>query len=41
MTIDMEPDSVTFNNAKTAADYIKGTILDKAGFPEIEVAIWE
>ena len=41
MTIGMEPDSVTFDDAKTAADHVKGTILDKAGFPKVEVAVWE
>ena len=41
LTIGMEPYSVTFDDAKTAADYVKGAILDKAGFTKIEVAIWE
>jgi hypothetical protein len=41
MTIGMEPNSVSFDGAKTAADYVKGNILDVAGFPKIEVAIWE
>ncbi|RPD77828.1 hypothetical protein L226DRAFT_551609 [Lentinus tigrinus ALCF2SS1-7] len=41
VTVGMEPKTVTFDEAKTAANYIKHTILSQAGFPEIDVAIWE
>ncbi|KAF5373474.1 hypothetical protein D9615_009467 [Tricholomella constricta] len=41
MTIGVEPASVTFVDAKAAADVVKATILVGRGFPEVEVAIWE
>ncbi|RDX47194.1 hypothetical protein OH76DRAFT_1456816 [Lentinus brumalis] len=41
VTIGMEPMSVAFEDAKIAADYVKSTILGNAGFPDIDVAIWE
>ncbi|KAJ6625106.1 hypothetical protein B0H10DRAFT_1942713 [Mycena sp. CBHHK59/15] len=41
VTIGVEPGSVAFANAKITADAVKSTILGKAGFPKVEVAIWE
>ena len=39
LTIGVAPKTVVFEEAKTAADYIKNTILGKAGFPDIDVAV--
>ncbi|KAI9065013.1 hypothetical protein FKP32DRAFT_1685234 [Trametes sanguinea] len=41
MTICVQPETVTFEDAKAIADYVKTHILGEAGFPEIDVAIWE
>ncbi|KAF5374099.1 hypothetical protein D9615_008836 [Tricholomella constricta] len=41
MTIGVKPGSVVFVDAKATADAVKLNISDKAGFPEVEVAIWE
>ena len=41
MTIGVKPNSVAFADAKTTADAVKSSILDKAGFSDVEVAIWE
>ncbi|KAJ3003765.1 hypothetical protein NUW54_g5135 [Trametes sanguinea] len=32
---------MAFKDAKTIADYVKAHILGEAGFPDIDVAIWE
>ncbi|CUS12926.1 unnamed protein product [Tuber aestivum] len=39
--IGVPPNSLAFDAAKKAADHVKGTILRKAGFPEIDVAVRE
>ncbi|KAG0644346.1 hypothetical protein HOY80DRAFT_941397 [Tuber brumale] len=39
--IGVPPDSLPFEAAKKAADYVKGTILSQAGFPTIDVAVRE
>jgi len=41
VTIGVEPKTVAFEDAKTAADYVKSAILGQAGFHDIDVAIWE
>lgn len=39
--IGVPPNSLAFEAAKKAADYVKGTILSQAGFPNIDVAVRE
>ena len=41
LTTGVVPKTVVFKEAKTTADYVKSTILGKAGFPNIDVAVWE
>ncbi|KAI9065015.1 hypothetical protein FKP32DRAFT_1675147 [Trametes sanguinea] len=41
MTICVEPKTVPFEDAKSIADHVKAHILAEAGFPNIDVAIWE
>ena len=41
VTIGVEPKTVIFEDAKTSADHVKNIILGKAGFPDIDVAVWE
>src|SRR5258706_8333764 len=41
VTVGVEPDTIEFEVAKSVAEYVKINIINKAGFNEIEVAIWE
>ena len=41
LTIGVAPKTVVFEEAKTAADSVMSTIISKAGFPDIDVAVWE
>ena len=41
VTIGVVPKTVAFEDAKTAADYVKSGILGQAGFRDIDVAVWE
>ena len=41
VTVGVEPKTVAFEDAKTAADHIKSTILGQVGFRDIDVAVWE
>ena len=41
LTTGVAPKTVVFEEAKTTADYVKSTILGTAGFPNIDVAVWE
>ena len=41
ITIGVEPKSVSSGDAKSAAEHIKEDILYRAGFPALDVAIWE
>ncbi|KAG0127670.1 hypothetical protein HOY82DRAFT_541833 [Tuber indicum] len=41
VTIGVLPMTVAFEEAKTAAEHIKGVILSRAGFPDIDVAVRE
>ena len=38
LTIGVAPKAVVIEEAKTTANYVKSTILGKAGFPDIDVA---
>ena len=41
VTIGVPPMTIAFEEAKTAAEHVKGTILSQAGFPDIDVAVRE
>ena len=41
LVITVKPDTIEFEVAKSAAEYVKIDIINKADFDEIEVAIWE
>lgn len=41
LVVTVKPDTIEFEVAKSAAEYVKIDIINKADFDEIEVAIWE
>jgi len=41
VTVGVEPETIEFEVAKSVAEHVKINILTKAGFDDIEVAIWE
>jgi len=41
VTVGVEPETIEFEVAKSVAEHVKMNILTKAGFDDIEVAIWE
>ena len=41
VTVCVEPETIDFEVAKSVAEHVKINILAKAGFDDIEVAIWE